>query len=353
MQHSLQVEQKTLAQQEKSAEKLSEVPCGDSFPTFKFIKDSHLDRQRIDSQRQRVEDLTRQVVSTREALDTAKLADIDSKIGKYQDILKKESELQVQLVKVEATLSGGEKDIEHNNQRCNEAVVRLGDLRMRVVAGDMADELSKAKKDVKALNTQLNTLDSRRLSLVESAARTKGQIERAEEEKDKYSELKNKWRLYEHMMSALSKRGIPSQIMHRLLPRINIEISKILQGVVDFTVSLEVDTESNAMDIYIDYGDSRRIIELASGMEKMIASLAIRVALINVSSLPKTDMFIIDEGFGTLDESNIAACGRLLESLKQWFRIIIVISHVDGIKDAADSIIELTRHGKDSCVDYT
>lgn len=353
MQHSLQVEQRTLTQQEKSAEKLSEVPCGDSFPTCKFIKDSHIDRQKIDTQRLRVEELTAQVVSTRTSLEKAKQADIDAKIAKYQEFLKRESEFRVQLVKAEASIAGHEKDIEHSHHRLKETISRLDDLRARVIDGDVTNELNQAKRDVKMLNGRLNSCDSQRLSLVESIAKLKSQVERAEEEREKYSDLRNKWRLYEHMMSALSKRGIPSQIIHRLLPRINVEISKILQGVVDFTVTLELDIESNSMDIYIDYGDSRRIIELASGMEKMIASLAIRVALINVSSLPKTDMFIIDEGFGTLDESNIAACGRLLESLKQWFRIIIVISHVDGIKDAADCIIELTKYGKDSHVDCT
>ena len=40
-------------------------------------------------------------------------------------------------------------------------------------------------------------------------------------------------------------------------------------------------------------------------MEKMISSLAIRVALINVSSMSKTNSLIIDEGFGTLDELNL------------------------------------------------
>jgi len=78
--------------------------------------------------------------------------------------------------------------------------------------------------------------------------------------------------------------------------------------------------------------------------------LAIRVALINVSSLTKANMLIIDEGFGTLDETNIEACSRLLESLKKWFRNIIVISHVDAIKDAVDNSLEITKNGKDSKV---
>ena len=102
------------------------------------------------------------------------------------------------------------------------------------------------------------------------------------------------------------------------------------------------------MDIYIDYGDSKRIIELASGMEKMMASLAIRVALINISSLPKCDTFIIDEGFGTLDETNVEACNSLLVSLKKWFKNIILISHVDGVKDAVDNVIDISWNGKDA-----
>ena len=151
-------------------------------------------------------------------------------------------------------------------------------------------------------------------------------------------------------IQAYSKRGIPVQLLHSLLPKINSEISKILQGVVGFTIELEADLESNSMDIYINYGDSRRIVELASGMEKMMASLAIRVALINVSTLPKTNMLIIDEGFGALDETNLESCGKLLVSFKKWFKNIIIISHIDAIKDIVDNSIEITKQGVDSSV---
>ena len=106
------------------------------------------------------------------------------------------------------------------------------------------------------------------------------------------------------------------------------------------------------MDIFINYGDSRRIIECASGMEKMMASLAIRVALINVSSLPKTDLLIIDEGFGALDDMNVESCNRLLSSLKKWFRNILVISHVDAVKDGVDNVLDITQKNKNSKVVY-
>ena len=53
-------------------------------------------------------------------------------------------------------------------------------------------------------------------------------------------------------------------------------------------------------------------------------------------------MLIIDEGFGTLDETNVEACNRLLTSLKKWFKNILVITHVDSVKDAVDNTLEIT-----------
>ena len=153
-------------------------------------------------------------------------------------------------------------------------------------------------------------------------------------------------------MQGVDKKGIPLKIMSSQLPVINAEIEKILHGVVEFTVEIEAENSSNALDVFINYGDSRRIIECASGMEKMLSSLAIRVALINVSNLPKSDILIIDEGFGALDDGNIEACSRLLISLKKWFRHILVISHIDAIKDTVDNVFDIQSKGKNSLIVY-
>jgi len=104
------------------------------------------------------------------------------------------------------------------------------------------------------------------------------------------------------------------------------------------------------MDIYINYGDSRRIIECASGMEKMMASLAIRVALMNLTALPRCDLLIIDEGFGALDETNVEACSALLHGLTKYFKTILIISHVDAVKDSVDNVLSISKRGQDSYV---
>jgi len=176
------------------------------------------------------------------------------------------------------------------------------------------------------------------------------ELEKLESEKLARDNLLKSMKTYEIISSAFSKKGIPLIITRSQIPVINAEISKILHGIVDFSVELENDDDSDASEIYINYGDSRRIIELCSGMEKTIASIALRVALINISSMSKSDMFVIDEGFGTLDDAGVESCNRLLASLKKYFRLILVITHVDGIKDIADHVLEITKNEKDSRV---
>jgi DNA repair exonuclease SbcCD ATPase subunit len=63
-------------------------------------------------------------------------------------------------------------------------------------------------------------------------------------------------------------------------------------------------------------------------------------------------VFIIDEGFGTLDENNVAACNRLLDSMRKWFKNIMIISHVDGVKDAVDNTLDISSSGKDAKITY-
>ena len=139
-------------------------------------------------------------------------------------------------------------------------------------------------------------------------------------------------------------------MMAKQLPAINAELAKILSDVTGFTIELEVDERNT--DIYINYGDTRRPVECASGMEKMVSSMALRVAMSNVSSLSKSDMFVVDEGFGALDPQNIESVISLLHRLKRYYRLILVISHVEVVKDSVDDVIVITREGMDSKVKY-
>ena len=86
-----------------------------------------------------------------------------------------------------------------------------------------------------------------------------------------------------------------------------------------------------------------RPLELGSGAEKSIAAMAIRLALLNVTSLPKSDIFILDEPGTALDETNLEGFTRIVDLIKSYFKTVLLISHMDSLKDIVDMTIDIEK----------
>ena len=83
---------------------------------------------------------------------------------------------------------------------------------------------------------------------------------------------------------------------------------------------------------------------MGSGAEKSIGAMAIRLALLNVSTLPKGDIFILDEPGTALDAENMEGFIRILDMIKSQFKTIILISHLDNLKDVVDKEITIEKN---------
>ena len=350
MQSDLKYERKELNVIQRSVEKLDEVPCGDQFPTCKFIKESHSNKRKLNKQRDKVTALKVKVDDLKTAFRKLGKEDYDEQLDKYNAIVQKKSQLVSSISDIRIKINGYEKDIENIKPLVPELRTVYDDLKEKFENQDSNEGQLLIERRIKTTNDEIKKCDKNRTNLITKLAKEKAEKSMLSKQKAEFEKISRSLRAYDLFLQATSNKGIPVQIIHSMLPQINAEIAKILKGVVGFTVELEADLDSNSMDIYINYGDSKRIVELGSGMEKMMASLAIRVALINVSSLPKTSMLMIDEGFGALDETNLEACGKLLQSLKKWFKNILVISHIDAIKDIVDNNIDIMKKGVDSYV---
>lgn len=351
LKHIHEKELTILKQQERSLKILDDVPCGDKFPSCKFIKDAYAVKTKVGPQQEKTTKSLEKLEKASISLDELKSENIQDKVDKLTKLHEMYNKLNLEistktteLVKLDNNIDSLEKNLEIYSKKMNELEEAL--------RNDENAEVVSIRMEIDSLTKKTSTLDSEKMTLASKIGKVSSDLEKLQEENLLRQRLLQKMSNYESISTAFSRRGIPAIIVSSQMPVINSEISNILAGIVDFTVELEIDDESDSMEVYINYGDSRRIIELASGMEKMISSIAIRVALINVSSLPKTDMFIIDEGFGALDESGVEACNRLLTSLKRYFKTVIVITHVDGVKDSADCILEITKSEKDSRVVY-
>jgi len=145
---------------------------------------------------------------------------------------------------------------------------------------------------------------------------------------------------YEYYIDAVKRDGIPYELIGKIIPSIESEVNNILSQITDFTVALELDGKN--VNGRICYSDERQWpLEMSSGMERFISSLAIRVALTTVSNLPKPNFLVIDEGLGVLSTDNLMSMHMLFAILKDQFDFIVIISHLEAVRDMVDSLIEI------------
>jgi DNA repair exonuclease SbcCD ATPase subunit len=157
-------------------------------------------------------------------------------------------------------------------------------------------------------------------------------------------ELEKKLRISELYRSALKQ--LPYILLNKIQPILEKKVNDLLSIITDFTIKFDI--SDGKIDIYLDrniYKDKTRniIINNASGFERFIASLAIRLALLELSNLPKINFMAIDEGWSSFDTHNINNVGTILEYLTSKFDFILTISHLIQIKEHCDIQLNLKK----------
>ena len=340
-------EQQKLAAQVKSIKKLDVVPCGDSFPECHYIKDSHKDKASHESQKKIAEDILSTYESLKEEFDALQAEKVEDRIKAYhrweQEVLRSKEKLEF----TKTLRNGCREMIESLGQQLEAAKADRDTFTAELSA---QDDLGSRIDEERALSVEIRDVETQLQSLYQALGVDTNKLDQLNKEAAESAQIVEEQKIYDSIAQAFSKNGIPAYILKNKLPEINTELNNILAGIVSFRILLETEVGSNTLDVFIEDKDSRRVIELASGMEKMIASLAIRVALITLSSLPKPDIFMLDEGFGSLDSSNVAKVIELLQTIKSRFKSILIISHVEEIKEAASNILTIYDNGVESSV---
>ena len=159
---------------------------------------------------------------------------------------------------------------------------------------------------------------------------------------DKVAELEDSHQAYQYLLEAIKRDGVPYDLISKSLPTVEGAVNDILAQIVDFSIVFNMDGKQ--IDTHIVYDDDRVWpLELSSGMERFISSLAIRVGLMNVSNLPRSNFLAIDEGWGTMDSDNLNSVAQLFQYLKSEFQFNLVVSHIETMRDFVDTLLEIKK----------
>ena len=324
---------------DKKKNLLSSIPCGSDYPTCRFIKDAHiavLNSPSIESQ----------LKNTIHEFKSLNLDEVDLRISQYNDIKKLHDSLQKDIsnlkIKVERT---------HNTKTSKEFKLKEIDLKIseynenKEVIENLQALLSrknKVAKEIKKAEAEKKKCETRNISLYKKIGSAEQKLASIEMQKEEHQNLLSEYSACDLFLRCMHPNGIAYDIIKKRIPVINQEIAKILANIVDFEVFFE--SNGNKLDIFIKHPrHDPRPIEMGSGAEKTMAAIAIRLSLLSVSSLPKADIFILDEPGTALDEENMEGFIRILELIKVYFKNVLLISHLDSLKDCVDMQIVIEK----------
>jgi DNA repair exonuclease SbcCD ATPase subunit len=295
------------------------------------------DKKKVKKSLAKLDDIINDIESLKHTRE--RKMDLDEAISKLQQV----EVLINETNSTETILQEKRKNVLHQITATEEKIIKYYEQEKDITYNQQVEtEISKTEVDLDDINNELDILTNQinnvfgEIKVVDTNRRTiLNNIKKVEDLEDKYE-------AYQYYLDAVKRDGVPYELITKALPTIEGEVNNILSQLVDFQMLFEMDGKN--INNYIVYDDDNVWpLELSSGMERFISSLAIRVGLINVSNLPRSNFLAIDEGWGTMDSDNLNSVYSLFQYLKSQFQFTLIVSHIDSMRDAVDTLLEIKK----------
>lgn len=210
------------------------------------------------------------------------------------------------------------------------------------------------REDLEHLRLEKRMADERvggarqKLAALEACERLRSELLRARQK------LAEDLGLLQDLREAFGKRGVPAMIIETVVPELEASANELLGRMTDGRLNVRVETQREiktgelreALDIIISDDLGTRPYEMYSGGEAFRINFAIRIALSRLLARragAQLRCLFIDEGFGTQDASGREHMVSAINSIQDDFDRILVITHLDDLKEAFPARIEVRK----------
>ena len=202
-------------------------------------------------------------------------------------------------------------------------------------------EINKMEKDISHKQTQVEIY--------------KKDLEQYLALRKEYDEKITQSNLYQLYSQIMHSNGLPYEMLKSYLPFIEENINQILHSIVSFSIEFlykgknstetqKLKSTIESIEINLCHQNNKPYnVKLASGFEKFIIGLSFRMVLGQISLTSRPNFFVIDEGWSCLDMDHRNNLGQILNYIKSQFEHVIIISHLDELKNQSDYIINIDK----------
>ena len=317
-----------------------------------FVKDAIKTREELESDKVEAQNLVSEYTNLKNKVN--ELSYIKDDWKKYNDTHKlhvetqsKINKLNNEILKISNKISSDQNSLINIENQIEEYYNNKDAIEFNKTIKETIDVI---KSNIKTIDFEIKNVNNNIISYNTKISGLEEQRKTIQKSIEDVKVLEVEYEAYQLYTNAISRDGIPYELISQALPTIEKEVNNILNQIVEFTVILQTDGKN--VTTHINYEDKRWPLELASGMERFVSSLAMRVALINISNLPRPNFIAIDEGFGCADADNLSSMGALFAFLKTNFDFVWIISHLDSMRDMVDNRLEIKKENGFSKVNY-
>ena len=207
------------------------------------------------------------------------------------------------------------------------------------------------------------TLEAERTTALDRRGYLTGQVERlAKLQEDmataetRLAESRDEQGIYQELSTAFGRQGVQAMLIETVVPRLEEEANQLLGRMTDGTMQLTLETQrekrsakgemAETLEIFVADELGPRHYEMYSGGEAFRVNLSLRIALSRVlaqrTGAPMPVLFI-DEGFGSQDMTGRERVMDAIGAISDDFEKIIVITHLDDLKEMFPARIEVSK----------
>jgi len=272
------------------------------------------------------------------------LAEAEKRIKEEEKRLGKETTRQARLLEQTAADRNTVAQLEQETAELPELSSRLNEASAEVTRLQREERF--ARDQVAAAN--------QKLKYIADQAKRRGELE------DKLQQVREALSLFRELQLAFGKKGVQALLIESAIPEIEDEANKLLSRMTDSRMHVRFETQREAkssdntietLDIRISDEVGTRDYELYSGGEAFRVNFAIRVAMSKVLARragARLQTLVIDEGFGTQDGQGRERLVEAINAIQDDFEKIIVITHIDELKEAFPARIDVWKTGEGS-----
>lgn len=293
----------------------------------------------------------------------------------YQDVcaklqnLEKAQTTKEKLLKIQATLESEEKVVAEMRVLFLNKKAVVDALKKEVsLLPDLTEKLSKAEVEIKSTENELAEIRAEEkeargaLGQINELMSRTAQMENFKKQKaEEKLTLQKEKETFEELALAFGKKGIQAMIIEAAIPEIEDEANKLLGKLSEDRMKISLLTQRKTktklesgekgiietLDIIISDEMGERPYEMYSGGEAFRVNFAIRLAiskLLTHRAGAKLQFLVIDEGFGSQDAPGRAKLIEAIDAIKNDFEKILVITHIEELKEEFPVRIEVSKN---------